>query len=201
VRHEILQFRQHDEGLCGLYTVVNALSVLFPERMTQLKGALLVARLAQALPGDFHLIVREGTDRAQMELMLAAAQGWARDLGWTEWTCRAMHPARGMKAQAFWDEVETALSGRHAVAFVGFGDYHAASTYYEPHWTCVERLTPRMIHLRDSDDYTQIPRTETGIRPENGWEIEDCFILERTPAEVAQLEQRQSRSSELLLAA
>ena len=49
----------------------------------------------------------------------------------------------------------------------------------EPHWTCVERVTPRMLFLRDSDEYTRIPRAETGVRPEDGWEIEDCYILTR----------------------
>ena len=66
-----------------------------------------------------------------------------------------------------------------AIALVGFGDYHKESTFYEPHWTCVERVTPRMLFLRDSDEYTRIPRAETGVRPEDGWEIEDCYILER----------------------
>src|SRR5829696_965115 len=35
------------------------------------------------------------------------------------------------------------------------------------------------LDLRDSDEYTRIPRAETGVRPEDGWEIEDCYILER----------------------
>ena len=43
----------------------------------------------------------------------------------------------------------------------------------------VERVTERMLFLRDSDEYTRIPRAETGIRPEDGWEIEDCYILRR----------------------
>ena len=62
---------------------------------------------------------------------------------------------------------------------LGFGDYHKESIFYEPHWTCVERVTPHMLFLRDSDEYTRIPRAETGVRPEDGWEIEDCYILER----------------------
>jgi hypothetical protein len=69
--------------------------------------------------------------------------------------------------------------GQGAIALVGFGDYHHESTFYEPHWTCVERVTERMLFLRDSDEYTRIPRAETGIRPEDGWEVEDCYILTR----------------------
>jgi hypothetical protein len=198
VHQDILKFRQHDEGLCGLYTIVNALSALFPERMTHVGGAVLVSRLAEAVPGDLRSIVREGTDRGQMEVMLAAAREWTGEQGWPAWSCRAMHPAHGEHSHPFWEAVCAALApkaakkkrGRSAaapvlhppqdaIALVGFGDYHHESTYYEPHWTCVERVAPRTLTLRDSDEYTRIPRAETGIRPEDGWEIEDCFILSR----------------------
>jgi hypothetical protein len=191
VRQQILKFRQHDEGLCGLYTIVNALSILFPEHMTHLKGTVLVERLAEAIPGDFGSVIREGTDRGQMGLMLAAAQRWTKEEHWPEWTCRPMHPEHGQKAQPFWDRLAAEISGgkgrggkkkgrsKTRAALIGFGDYHRESTYYEPHWTCVERITPLMLFLRDSDEYRRIPRGETGIRPEDGWEIEDCFILER----------------------
>jgi hypothetical protein len=214
VRQDVLKFRQHDEGLCGLYTIVNALSALFPERMTHLAGTMLVSRLAEAVPGDMRSIIREGTDRAQMDAMLAASRAWTDEEGWPRWECRAMHPAHGEHAQALWRAVCAELDGgapgkkkrgrgapahpqgspaersavahlpglaprQDAVALVGFGDYHKESTYYEPHWTCVERITERLLFLRDSDEYTRIPRAETGIRPEDGWEIEDCYLLKR----------------------
>jgi hypothetical protein len=179
--HEIHKFRQHDEGLCGLYTIVNALSILFPRRMTGLKGAVLVSRLAQALPGDFHLVVREGTDREQMELMLPAARKWTEEQGWPDWRWRALHPTGG-KAQAFWNRVAGQLAIPGRTALLGFGDCDRPSTIYEPHWTCAERITPTFIELRDSDEYHRVRRSRTGIRPEPGWEIEDCFILERTPS-------------------
>jgi hypothetical protein len=175
---DIQRFRQHDEGLCGLYTVVNALSILFPGRMSWLKGAVLVSRLAQALPDDFHRVVQEGTDRGQMRLMLAAARQWTQEQGWPRWTCRPMHP-NGGKAQAFWDRVADALAQPAATALVGFGDHEPDSSVYEPHWTCVERVTPTFVHLRDSDEYDRVRRSRTGLRPEPGWEIEDCFILRR----------------------
>ena len=49
----------------------------------------------------------------------------------------------------------------------------------QPHWTCVEHIGERTIHLLDSDEYEQVRRSATGIRPEPGWEIEDCFLLTR----------------------
>lgn len=196
---DILKFRQHDEGLCGLYTIVNALAALMPEHMTHVKGAVLVSRLAEAVPGDLRSIVQEGTDRAQMEVMLAAARAWTDEQRWPPWSCRPMHPKHGEHSHGLWEAVGAALEKqrprkkrgrraagpaalhppRAAIALVGFGDYHRESTYYEPHWTCVERVTPRLLFLRDSDEYTRIPRAETGIRPEDGWEIEDCFLIER----------------------
>jgi hypothetical protein len=197
VRQDILKFRQHDEGLCGLYTIVNALSALFPERMTHVGGAVLVSRLAEAVPGDIPSIIREGTDRGQMEVMLDATRKWTDEQHWPAWQCRPMHPTHGEHSHVLWDRVAAELERKRtrkkrgrsaapalhppqdAIALVGFGDYHHESTYYEPHWTCVERVTPRLLFLRDSDEYTRIPRAETGIRPEDGWEIEDCFILQR----------------------
>ena len=200
MRQDVLKFRQHDEGLCGLYTIVNALSALYPEHITHVKGAVLVSRLAEAVPGDMRSVIQEGTDRGQMDVMLAAARAWTDEQGWPAWTCRPMHPAHGEHAQPLWNAVAAELErkrptkkrGRRAasalptphppqgaIALVGFGDYHKESTFYEPHWTCVERVTPSMLFLRDSDEYTRIPRAETGVRPEDGWEIEDCYILER----------------------
>ena len=104
-----------------------------------------------------------------------------------------MHPEHGEKAQPFWERVAAEIqspagrggkkkgkgAGKTKAALIGFGDYHHESTYYEPHWTCVERITPLSVILRDSDEYHRIPRAETGIRPEPGWEIEDCYIFER----------------------
>jgi hypothetical protein len=216
VRQDVLKFRQHDEGLCGLYTIVNALSVLFPEHMTHVGGAVLVSRLAEAVPGDMRSIIQEGTDRVQMDAMLKAARAWTDEHGWPAWECRPMHPVHGEHSHVLWEAVCAELGGnsgrkkkhgrsaaadglmsaidrsavahlpglahgQSAIALVGFGDYHKESTFYEPHWTCVERVTERLLFLRDSDEYTRIPRAETGIRPEDGWEIEDCYVLKRPP--------------------
>src|SRR5829696_965116 len=160
MRQDVLKFRQHDEGLCGLYTIVNALSALYPEHMTHVKGAVLVSRLAEAVPGDMRSVIQEGTDRAQMDAMLAAARAWTDEQGWPAWTCRAMHPRHGEHAHPLWDAVAAELErkrprkkrGRRAaaalptphppqgaIALVGFGDYHRESTFYEPHWTCAIR--------------------------------------------------------------
>src|SRR3954447_9475216 len=102
--------------------------------MTHVKGSVLVERLAEAIPGDFGHVIREGTDRSQMDLMLAAAQNWTPEQHWPEWPCRAMHPEHGQKAQPFWEQLAAELNigkgragkkkGRSKVraALVGFGD-------------------------------------------------------------------------------
>jgi hypothetical protein len=168
-------------GLCGPYGIVNAFSLLYPGRLSSAEASALAHRLANALPWDFRTIMRDGTDRAQMELMLAAAAHWTTEQGWPAWTCEALHPCPGMSSHGFWSSLATRLT-RGVTAIIGFGDHHRVNTRYEPHWTCVERIGRRTIHLLDSDEYEHVRRSATGIRPEPGWEIEDCFVLGREDA-------------------
>jgi hypothetical protein len=165
-------------GLCGPYGVANAFSLLYPGLLSAQDASALAHRLANSLSCDFRTIMREGTDRAQMELMLAAAAEWTRARGWPSWSCRAMHPSPGQTAQSFWNHLAARLS-RGTAAIIGFGDHDRLNTHYEPHWTCVERIGGRTIHFLDSDEYERVRRSATGIRPEPGWEIEDCFLLVR----------------------
>src|SRR5690349_21103160 len=107
-------------GLCGPYGIVNAFSLLYPGRLSPAEASALAHRLANALPFDFRAIMREGTDRAQMELMLAAATDWTRAQGWPAWTREALHPRPGMTARAFWSGLAPRLT-RGVTAIVGFG--------------------------------------------------------------------------------
>jgi hypothetical protein len=165
-------------GLCGPYGVANAFSLLYPGLLSTQDACALAHRLANALPCDFRAVMREGTDRGQMQLMLAAAAQWTRERGWPAWGWRAMHPGPGQTAQSFWNDLAARLS-RGTAAIIGFGDHDRPNTHYEPHWTCVERVDGRTIHLLDSDEYEEVRRSVTGVRPEPGWEIEDCFVLTR----------------------
>jgi hypothetical protein len=165
-------------GLCGPYGVANAFSLLYPGRLSAPDASALAYRLANALPCSFRTVMREGTDRGQMEIMLAAAAEWTREHGWPAWTYRVMHPEPGQTAQSFWSNL-AACASRGAAAIIGFGDHDRPNTRYEPHWTCVERIGERTLHVLDSDEYERVRRSATGIRPEPGWEIEDCFLLVR----------------------
>ena len=168
-------------GLCGPYGIANALSLIFPGRLSQQDAGALAHGVAHALPCGFQTVLREGTDRQQMEQMLTAASAWTRARGWPRWTYRAAHPATGLKADEFWAKLAADLKPG-AAALIGFGDHDGSDTLYEPHWTCVESITDAAIHLRDSDEYDVVLRSATGVRPEAGWEIEDCFLLVRDQA-------------------
>lgn len=165
-------------GLCGPYGVANVFSLIYPGRLSAADASALADRLAHSLPCGFRSVLREGTDRGQMEVMLAVAADWTRERGWPSWSFHAMHPSEGQTAQLFWGGLAARLS-KGAAALIGFGDHDRGNTRYEPHWTCVERIGPRAVHLLDSDEYQQVRRSTTGIRPEPGWEIEDCFLLVR----------------------
>lgn len=169
-------------GLCGPYSVANALALLFPADLARAPVTAMVRRMTAALPVNFRSIVREGTDRAQMHLMLEAAAGFSAEQGWPAWQVEARHPGPGLTARAFWDSLADVLAREGGVAIVGLGADDAPDTIYEPHWTCVERIGREFITLRDSDEYDRVRRARTGIRPERGWVIEDCFVLRPAPA-------------------
>lgn len=164
-------------GLCGPYSIANALALLFPGELVRPPVAAMVRRMTASLDVSFHAITRWGTDRAQMGTMLEAAAGFAAEQGWPAWCVEARHPRPGMTAQVFWDELAQDLAAHGGVAIVGLGGDDAPNTIYEPHWTCVERIGREFLVMRDSDEYDRVRRSRTGIRPERGWDIEDCFIL------------------------
>jgi hypothetical protein len=165
-------------GLCGPYAIVNALSQLGIGTWEPSDAARMSRDLASGLACGFAAVMREGTDRAQMEAMLAGAQAWTKRRGWPGWTWSPRHPQPQLAhADAFWGELGASLADGGTAAIIGFGDDDTGKPHFEPHWTCVERIGARSIHLFDSDEYDTIRRAETAVRPERGWEIEDCFVL------------------------
>ena len=164
-------------GLCGPYSIANALALLFPTSLVRAPVTLMVRRMTASLDVGFRSITRWGTDRAQMETMLVAAAGFAAEQGWPAWQVEARHPHQGVSSRAFWDSLARELGTDGGVAIVGFGSDDAPDTIYEPHWTCVEQIGREFVRLRDSDEYDRVRRSRTGIVPERGWVIEDCFIL------------------------
>lgn len=177
--HRQRSFRQHGlTGLCGPYAIVNAIALAVPGSVPAADGASLAREIAATLPVPLAAVMREGTDRAQLVAMLDAAQAITRRRRIPGWTVLQDHPVPGETTAAFWERLGAGL-GPGRAAILGFGDYHRPSAYYEPHWTCLERIGEGTLHLSDSDGYDRVPLGETGIRPEPGWEIEDCFLLSR----------------------
>lgn len=164
-------------GLCGPYSVANALALLFPAALARAPLPTLVRQMTDALPVNFRTITREGTDRPQMDTMLDAAMAYGRGLGWPAWEVVRRHPRPGMTARQFWDELAAELERERGVAIIGFGSDDRPNTPYEPHWSCVEKIGREVVKMRDSDEYDRIRRARTGIGSEGGWEIEDCYIL------------------------
>ncbi|GEP07104.1 hypothetical protein [Methylobacterium oxalidis] len=177
-------YRQaYGSGECGLCAIVAVVDTVCHNVDEETAGPLLSA-LAQALPAETaaelaHILYEQGTDRREIELMLAAAQGWTHARGWCAWTWEAAHPQADETAEHFWDRLSDVLKGPHTAAIVGFGEDTQSNTRYGGHWTCPEHITDHEIYLRDSDVFRRIPRAETGIRPEPRWAIEDCYILSR----------------------
>ena len=87
--------------------------------------------------------------------------------------------ATGRDGRAILGSAERCSKAAHTAVIIGLGEDTDPDSRYGGHWTCVERITKRMVYLCDSDVYRRIPRTDTGIRPEPRWAIEDCFILSR----------------------
>jgi hypothetical protein len=168
-------------GLCGPYAIVNALTSILQLSAPATVRRALAHKIASVLPVSLASLKRDGTDRGQLLAMLAAAQSITALEAFGAWNWTESHPRHGQSGAGFWAWLKGNLEGE-TVAIVGFGDYHARSAYYEPHWTCVEAVKGGWAHCLDSDVYDRVRTSETGIRPERGWEIEDCFILRSASA-------------------
>lgn len=167
-------------GLCAIYAIVNALGVIQPRYMTEEMEEPLIAALIDCYPDDVGSLIKDGCERSEMDTMLRGAQEWTDKRDWAAWSSHALHPTRNEPRDEFWDAVAAELSPRQAVALVGFGeDNRGPASRYEPHWTCVERISPSYLFLRDSSEYVRVPKRDTGVRPEPGWAVEDCYILSR----------------------
>jgi hypothetical protein len=177
-------FRQaYGSGECGLCAIIAAVDTVCHTIDEETAGQFLSA-LAQALPAETaadlaRILYEEGTERPEMDRMLAAAQAWTRARRWRAWKWEGAHPQVGETAKQFWDRLSAVLTQPHTAVIIGFGEDTETDTRYGGHWTCPERITKRMVYLRDSDVYRRIPRADTGIRPEPRWAIEDCYILSR----------------------
>jgi hypothetical protein len=177
--------QSYGSAQCALLAILNALNILFGP-ISEDDAGHIQAAMARTLEGTggrdlATVLFEDGTGRAQARRMLRAAQAWTASMGWRPFLVDMQHPKTGERAVDFWKDIAGVLAmGRMlggACAVVGFGSDDRPTSRYAPHWTCVERIGERSINLRDSTDYGRVRIAETGIRPEHGWAVADCFVV------------------------
>jgi hypothetical protein len=175
--------QQYGSGLCGMTAILNGLRVLFGEdAITEKIAGHLQVAMARALVGTGAtdlpgVLFEDGTGRDQLKRMLRAARAWTDEAGWLPWRWDGVHPIKGTTASRFWMELSLAMQGRRATLVVGFGSDTLRGTDYEPHWTCVEAIGAANLDLRDGAGYGYVPISDTGVRPEPRWAVQDAFLL------------------------
>lgn len=166
-------------GLCAMYSIINALSILFPRQVTPDIEEQMVGVLIDAYPGDVADLIKNGCERAEIDGMLHGAHRWTAEQKWPAWIWNSLHPVTGEPTAEFWEAVAVELMHPRTAVIVGFGADTEPQSRYEPHWSCVTRVTASFLFLKDSSDYHRVPRVDTGVRPAPRWAVEDCFILNR----------------------
>src|SRR5215208_6888667 len=92
-------YRQaYGSGECGLCAIIAAVDTVCHNIDEEAAGQFL-STLAQALPAETaadlaRILYEEGTERPEMERMLAAAQAWTRARRWCAWNWEGAHPQR-----------------------------------------------------------------------------------------------------------
>ena len=155
-------YRQGDlDGLCGVYSVINAVRYLCPELDAEsaelLFGQLMYRMLTTARdPGN---AVVWGIGRLMvMRLVREAALMMMDDFDITlkaRWLPKRYR--NGVARDQLWQALEKHMSGA-AVAIVGIAGKHS-------HWTVVSKVSPTSMRLFDSGQLKALPRSRCTVRP------------------------------------
>src|SRR3954470_8207257 len=130
-------YRQaYGSGECGLCAIIAAVDTVCHTIDEEAAGQFLSA-LAQALPAETaadlaRILYEEGTERLEMERMLAAGQAWTQARGWCAWNWEGAHPQRGETAEHFWDRLSAVPKRPHTAVIVGVGEDTEPDTRYGP---------------------------------------------------------------------
>lgn len=148
-----------EDGFCGLYSIVNALTLLFPAAMNQeLRDHVFkaIARACKKWPD----IVWDGTTVNDVRNMLHAARNYLGDGGKhspTKFDWEQPFAKTEFKTfDEFARELGWRIKGDDAFAIVGI-------SHPWPHWTCAHRLTPHEMIMTDSCHVKQIPLARCGL--------------------------------------
>lgn len=147
-----------EDGLCGLYAVVNAVTWLFADKMTAiLEGHLFRHLLGSLEARGLEKTVAEGTESPEMRVMLDAAQKWLKPLGGQlEWHDRFT----ATTVKGFFIKASAVIKPLQAVAIIGLLPEW-------DHWTVATRASGSSLEIRDSvpppDTITEIPLSNSGF--------------------------------------
>ena len=172
-------YRQGDlDGLCGVYSIVNAVRALCPE-LDQEAAEWLFAHLLESLNGsgvDLSIAVACGIGRSELGRLIRAALAYiAEELEIKLTVKRLPKPLRlTTNLGTLWNAFETTLSPT-CVAIIGIAGIHS-------HWTIAAQVTTKQVRLYDSGRIAVLRRglctvgkavNRHGIPPKH------VFLLER----------------------
>ena len=153
-------YRQGDlDGLCGLYSIVNAVRVLCPE-VGNAGASALFDHVMQALPLagiNVAIAVVGGIGRGVMARLMRAAMRYVADEFDIELTITRLPKAqrRSMSLDALWRALGEELSPR-CVAVLSLDGRHE-------HWTVAIGVTPQQISLYDSGELGALRRSSCTV--------------------------------------
>ena len=171
-------YRQGDlDGLCGVYSVINALRAVCPELTTELSSRLF-KQLMRCLRGRAKEpldVVSTGLGRQTLGRLLKVAMAFvARRLRVTVKARRLPKPVRTTyRLDRLWRELTEVLSPT-SVAIIGLAGRTS-------HWTVATRIGPKHLFLLDSGNMKRVRRTHCTV----GW-VEKLYSID--PGEVIVVE-------------
>lgn len=157
------------DGMCGIYAVINGVSVLVQNRISTSELSDLFKELVLALyrrnhrrrptgssPIDF---IWEGTNVHDISLLLRTSREFLQELGIDlVWSRPLQGKARPATLGQYWERLRESFD-RHEGKCIAILDYNFDGQYGEEgHWTCVEKITARTMRLLDSSLSLHIPK-------------------------------------------
>ena len=154
-------FRQGDlDGLCGVYAVINAMRALVPNMSAATAEALFEQLMDTLRKHDVgrRPIVAVGITRRQLvELVARAIEFLERRYQVDVLRRRVALPRRSQDSiAALWRALARNVSPT-CVAIIGLGGYRN-------HWSLITAVSPRLLHLCDSDGMKQLRRSQCRAR-------------------------------------
>jgi hypothetical protein len=152
-------YRQGDlDGLCGAYSVVNAVRYLFQLNLEQTREVFraLVRTLVQARPRSHDRLI-DGIGFRHLKQLVTAADKSCRRCHGSAFEARPLRLGPGNRTlPGLWAALEQEV-GPACVAIIGI-------TGRTDHWCVVYQVTPKTLRLLDSAGRTRINRSRCTLR-------------------------------------